>query len=419
MKTKKLLMPILGVSAMAAVTATPLMSLTSCSPTVSDVLNMWNDGHGNVWLGGFKKGVSKGTIKKVFGDTLTIPKQVKYFTPYAFVDKDATGQPSTIPDFIKHFRFEDGYKCTEIADYAFYGAPFETVEFTCEREDGFESKGKGWDRPENGWGITTLGQQCFFETKKLKYIKFPGSLKKASEKCFGYTEDGIVKSNVTKLDLSDYNIDDSSMDALVTDFHKAVSIFPFETPATTQGEILLRSYNGTDSLKLLTGEGEYKTRMDMCRSAFGYLGQPEYTWDSIEFGSWTIVYPAMINMNQFGVYPVDGSMVKGISTERQMWSRTPDFMGDKRPIKLKVDLTKWRPNLPNVLRLYSPATIKQTENLKVLVDGVELQSSDFKRIDGNHIDVYKRLSKKSSLEFQFNLEKYNDLFNFVITKGVR
>ncbi|MCQ3908835.1 MAG: hypothetical protein MJ200_04895 [Mycoplasmoidaceae bacterium] len=85
--------------------------------------------------------MSDETIKKVFGDTLTIPKNVNYIIPYAFVDKKT--MKSTIPSFIKHFKFEEGYECKEIPEYAFYGAPFESIEIECERIDGFNEDGRG------------------------------------------------------------------------------------------------------------------------------------------------------------------------------------------------------------------------------------------------------------------------------------
>ncbi|MCQ3908843.1 MAG: hypothetical protein MJ200_04935 [Mycoplasmoidaceae bacterium] len=144
MKKRNLLVPL----ATLVAAATPTIAITSCTMENSkpQTLNINKDGI----LLGFKKGTTKAKIKKQFGNTMMIPKEVTYIAPYAFVN--VPKQETTIPDFIENFIFEEGYKCEEIGQMAFAYAPFKSVKIENERQEGIDPENPSintfnWSRP--------------------------------------------------------------------------------------------------------------------------------------------------------------------------------------------------------------------------------------------------------------------------------
>lgn len=431
MKKTKLILPLVGISALGASVVAPLTTLTSCS-FVGNVLNMWTDSNGEVYLGGFNPKASKEDIRKQCGDTLEIPKEVDHIIPYAFVNQDAQGNPTTttIPSFIKYFKFEDGYRCKEIPKYAFFGAPFESVEINCERYDGMDPEGRPCARNVNGWGLTKLGYLSFFQTKNLKYIKLCATIKDIEKGdlggqtdyqfVFGYSDtwpvtnyDEQVKTNLEILDLSDINFSVDQGDQLPGAdgpfiYGNLYSTFKKEETETEKQytkHVLMRAYNGCDGDQKM-GDATYLNEINQ------YFGLPPVPFGPDGFkisvngvgNTWSYEMGA-INAKVYQTFNIGGTNYDGLSTAcltKEIPYPQSGFVGEICRPYFEFDMNNWKGSFGNKWKvcIVKDSQIKPiySQSVNITLDGEEI---DFTTDADGAIIINKELSQQSVLKIKF------------------
>lgn len=440
MKTKKLLMPVLGVSAITAATVTPLMSLTSCGATIWNVLNMWYDSNGDLYLGGIKDGATERNVRSVFGDTLTIPKEVDYITPYAFVNKET--METTIPSFIKHFKFEDGYECKEIPDYAFFGAPFESVEIECKRCDGVSGIVQPFGREGGDWGLRSLGFASFFQTKQLKRVKICATIKSIGtgemgdlwgQYIFGYstkpievTTEADITSDIEVIDWSDVCLNTTCVDdELPTSFNlyqMFSNVFHQNTTETEKQwkkQFIVRTYNGSDGLDENGDRADLVAYLNQFRAWFGLQPATDYTEDFFHidtinagFTGNTWKFDAMyMPTKTYSTYKINNKDVIGLSTtypaQKYFTSSGINTWGDDfQRHKYEIDMANWKGSFGDQWKMYivDNNTAKEFKDISVVIalDGQELvKDVDYKYDLDNSILLMKKLSRDSKLTIKF------------------
>ncbi|XQP55585.1 MAG: hypothetical protein ACOQNY_02135 [Mycoplasmoidaceae bacterium] len=455
MKTKtKLLMPILATTAVTAATVAPLVSLTSCSATIWNVLNTWRDSNGRLYLGGMIKGVPEKTIRKVLGNTLTIPKEVEYITPYAFVDRET--MKTTLPSFIKNFRFEDGYKCKEIPEYAFYGAPFEKVIIEGERYDGVNGEVSPFGRHDDGWGLQSLGFASFFQDKELKYVKLPSNIRSVGagnigatygQYVFGYstkpieeTTDSDITSDLEVIDLSDPNFYGGSSAEMLPNnangdqmFGHAFSQYTTDTTKQWKKQFLMRIYNGTDAPNRI---GDIGTSLDYLHryQNFLYLQQAQefneegFHIDGVNQDGNTWKFDAVyIPTKTYSKYKIDDRNVSGLSTtypaEKFLDSGVSEWTNNIQRHKYEIDMANWKGSFGKNWKMYIvngdiPVYFKENSVVITLDDQQLSPSTDYSFEADGSILLKKGLSKKSKVKIMFWANgQYSNSPRFIFTKA--